>query len=177
MPDVWLSLCGTSLMGAAYDRDTIHPGDFITLGDFPGMVARFRGKRGKVIGWDGENRVEVDFPDISGVSRIGTKNIVSVESANPEPTQEEIDRLFGIKKDEELRAEAEKLISICHANILRLEARVLRLEADEDDKSDDAWKVVVQANNEVKLARAAGLELEADYIERWGTQAHRKAFN
>ena len=105
-----------------------------------------------------------------GSWRFAQKRLTVVEE---DPSQEEIDRLFGIKKDEELQAEAQQLIGISHATILRMEARVLRLEAG----SDPDWEVVAEAQNEVKLARAAALELEADYIERWGTQAHRKAFN
>jgi hypothetical protein len=176
MSDVRMSAEWKSLM-VAYTADDINIGDWITLSSGDGVHHEFRGRRGQVEGWKTDERKNplVRFPDMPGDKpvSIGLTNIVKVE---PDVTQEEIDRLFGIKKDGELQADAEKLLAVSNATILRLEARVFRLEVEDKGEDKEQWRALVEAQNEVKLARAAALELEADYIERWGIRAHRKAF-
>jgi hypothetical protein len=174
MSDVRMSAERESLM-VAYTADDIKEGDWITLSGNDGVRSEFRNQRGQFVEWKTEERKNllVRFPNMhnEGPHSIGFSNIVKVE---PDITQEGIDRLFGIKKDEELQADAEKLLAVSNATILRLEARVFRLEVGEKD--EEKWEALNEAQNEVKLARAAALELEADYIERWGIRAHRKAF-
>ena len=157
-------------------------GDRVRTPDSAPTNANLRGKEGVVtrVGMrDSGFRVSVlvdDAPKSSGADGswyFKPERLTLVETM---PTEEEIERLFGIKKEEELKAEAQQLIGMANATVVRLEARELRIEVEADNPNNDRWKEVVEAKNEVKLARAAALELEADYIEKYGLQTFRKDF-
>ena len=76
---------------------------------------------------------------------------------------------------EQKRAEQQAdigLISQSAANLMRLEAQVERARAAVGDSDD--WEAVRDAEREVHLARAATLELQANYLEKWGIRAFNR---
>lgn len=78
------------------------------------------------------------------------------------------------------RREARHLLIASMANGMRLDAQVERAYGDPRTNSLDeaerhaAWEVTNVAEREVRLARAVTLELQADFLERFGIRAYQQ---